>query len=76
MKINQEELKRLEWLDKATNNSHGLKNRHEPECEREGKSRSASRKRRLFIQEGQYQDWTNTFKRMTVHWDPEKELLD
>jgi len=24
----KEELKRLKWLDKAINNSHGLKNRH------------------------------------------------
>ena len=47
--MNKEELKRLEWLDKATNNSYGLKNRHEAQCKRENsqrKGRSGSRKRR------------------------------
>ena len=73
LKMNQEELKRLEWLDKSVNHSHGLKNRHEPQGAR---SRSGSRGRRMYVREGLYQDWTNTFARSTVYWDPEKDLLD
>jgi len=29
-----------------------------------------------FALEGPYQDWTNTFKRSTVHWDKSKEILN
>ena len=31
---------------------------------------------RRFVQEGDYQNWTNTFSRQTVHWDKSREHLD
>jgi hypothetical protein len=37
----------------------------------------ASRERKIkFIMEGDYQNWTNTFSRSTVHWDKGNELLE
>ena len=73
-KMQQDELKRLEWLDQRANHSHGLKNMH-----RAGRSRSKTRsgsKGRPFVDEGDYQQWTNTRSRMAVQWDDELHLLE
>ena len=66
-----DEIKRLEWLHNNVNNSHGLKNRHEPVQER--RSRSKTKK---FIAAGDHQEWTNTFARSTIHWDEKNGLLE
>ena len=67
-------LKRLKWLDKSANHSHGLKNIHRP-VRQTSKTRSGSRKR-PFVQEGDYQKWTNSIARQTVLWDEEKCLME
>ena len=66
-----DEIKRLEWLHNNVNNSHGLKNRHEPVQER--RSRSKTKK---FTAPGDHQEWTNTFARSTIHWDEKNGLLE
>ena len=71
--MNKEELKRLKWLDNATNNSYGLKNRHALKNSELNQQRGRSKKLRNFIEQGEYQDWTIAFSRSTVHWDPHKE---
>ena len=70
--MNKEELKRLKWLDNATNNSYGLKNRHALKNS-ELNQRGRSKKVKNFIEHGEYQDWTIAFSRSSVHWDPHKE---
>ncbi len=40
------------------------------------KPRSRSAGKRAFVNEGAYQGWTNTFKRMTVEWDQTYDLLE
>lgn len=75
LKTQAEEVKRLEWLNKKLNHSYGLKNRHHtPDGDRRGRSKSAPK--RVFVKNGPYQDWTNTFKRSTLHWDDKNALLE
>ena len=61
----KEELKRLQWLDKAVNNSYGQKNRHLNGYLEKSKSKSNQKHRkskpkkemvrkRLFVKEGEY----------------------
>ena len=73
LRMQNEEIKRLEWLNKRVNHSYGLKNRHEGKSQ-EHRPRSANK--RSFVHQGQYQRWTNTFKRMTKQWDEEYDILD
>ena len=65
LKQQSEEGKRLEWLNKKANHSLGQKNRHEA---MKDKRRPRSQKRN-FVKNGEYQDWTYSFSRMTVLWD-------
>ena len=73
LRTQNEEIKRLQWLNKKLNHSYGLKNRHDPVM---AKPRSRSNERRKFVHKGEYQDWTNTFKRMTLHWDDQYGMLN
>ena len=74
LKTQAEEIKRLEWLNKKLNHSYGLKNRHETPNNKRKRSKSAAG--RAFVHQGPYQDWTNTFKRSTLHWDERNGLLE
>jgi len=73
LKTQAEEVKRLEWIEKKLNHSHGLKNRHK-DAVRQPRSKSAGK--RVFVRQGEYQGWTNTFKRSTIAWDESYGLLD
>jgi len=74
LKTQAEEVKRLEWLNKKLNHSYGLKNRHQTPTDKRKRSKSATG--RIFIHQGAYQDWTNTFARSTAHWDNRNGLLE
>lgn len=77
LKQSNEEVKRLEWLNKKINHSYGLKKRHS-QCNPKTptRQRSKSTGRRTFVKEGIYQDWTNTFARKTTQWDSTLGLLE
>ena len=72
--IQKSELKRLEWLDKRANHSYGLKKKSK-QARSGSLTRSGSRKR-AFVQEGHYIDWTNCYSRKAVQWDEERERLN
>lgn len=53
----------------------GEKSRKKSKSGSKNKDKSSVRKR-LFVQEGQYQTWTNAFARMSIHWDEAEQLLE
>ena len=75
-KMQEDELKRLEWLDKNANHSHGLKNVHRAKNDRSRSRTRSTAKGRTFVNEGDYQEWTNVYARKTVLWDEERDLLE
>lgn len=39
------------------------------------KKKVKSDRKPRFVKQGDYQNWTNSFSRMSVHWDKNNELL-